>query len=486
MALPEIRNERMKKRGMVLARGMDPYPAHTGRTHECGIVLNRFGELSRTEKTIVIAGRVMAKREHGGAAFFDIRDETGTIQVYVKQDILGREKYIFFLSVVDIGDFISAEGRLFETKRGEKSIEMRQWNMLAKSLLPLPEKWHGLQDVEERFRKRYLDILMNDEVRERFLTRAKIISCIRQFHEKRGFIEVETPMLHAIPGGTLAKPFVTHHNALDIDLYLRIAPELYLKRLLVAGYERVFEMGKSFRNEGIDTTHNPEFTEPESYAAYWDEEDMMAFVEDLFISLAKTLGKKELAIDGKKIIFKKHFARITFKDLLARYALIADYPSETRDSLAMRARQLGIETVPHESKGKIADEIYKKICRPYIVQPTFLINHPLDISPLAKKRDANSDEVRRFQLVINGAELTNGFAELNDPIDQRERFEEQEREREGGEDEAMQLDEEYLETMEYGMPPAAGLGIGLDRVVMLFTGTKNIREVVLFPTMRPK
>jgi lysyl-tRNA synthetase class 2 len=386
-----------------------------------------------------------------------------------------------------MGDFISAEGVLFETNRGEKTLEVTQWAMLGKSLLPLPEKWHGLQDVEERFRKRYLDLIMNEEVRERFRMRSAIITCIRKFHEKNGFLEVETPTFHAIPGGTLAKPFVTHHNALHVDLYLRIAPELYLKRLLVGGFERIYEIGKSFRNEGIDATHNPEFTMLECYAAYWDEEDMMAFVEDLFCSLVKEFFKgSKIEHDGKQIIFKKPFARITFKDLLARYALIPDYEAETRDSLAMRARQLGVEAPPHESKGKIADEIYKKICRPYLVQPTFLVHHPADISPLSKKWEDHPSEVRRFQLVANGLELTNAFAELNDPIDQRERFEEQEHGREGGDEEAHRFDEEFIEALEHGMPPAAGLGIGIDRLIMFLTNQKNIREVVLFPTMRPK
>ncbi|MDP3772072.1 MAG: lysine--tRNA ligase [bacterium] len=487
MALEEIRNERVKKLAILRERGIDPYPAQTKRTHEIGTVLEKFAELLAKTEPLTIAGRVLAKREHGGSVFFDIRDGSGRMQCYFKKDAGKKAAFELFLETVDIGDFVEASGTPFETKKQEKTILVGAWRMLAKSLLPLPEKWHGLQDTEERFRKRYLDIVMNDEVRERFIVRAGIVSHIRRFHEERGFLEVETPILHAIPGGTLAKPFVTHHNALDCDFYLRIAPELYLKRLLVSGYERVFEMGKSFRNEGIDATHNPEFTEPESYAAYWDEERMMAFTEDLFITLAETIDKKELIVDGeRKIMFKKPFVRISFIDLLSRYAQVTDYARETRDSLATRARQLGIEVGTHETKGKIADEIYKKICRPYVIQPTFLINHPLDISPLAKRRAENSHEVRRFQLIAGGWELANAFAELNDPLDQRERFAAQEREREGGEDEAMRMDEEYIEAMEYGMPPAAGLGIGLDRVVMLFTGMKNIREVVLFPTMRPK
>lgn len=487
MALEDIRNERVRKRATFLEHGINPYPAEARHAHAIVELLKKFSTLAASGKKVAAAGRIMAKREHGGAAFLDVQDQTGKIQMLAKRDTLGDQSYDLLMETVDIGDFLSLEGTLFETKRGEKTLEASAWRMLAKSLLPLPEKWHGLQDVEERFRKRYLDLIMNDEVRKRFVMRSAIISFIRKFHEKEGFLEVETPIFHPIPGGTLAKPFVTHQNALDIDLYLRIAPELYLKRLLVGGFERIYEIGKSFRNEGIDATHNPEFTMLECYAAYWDEEDMMTFVENLFCGLVKEFFRgSKMEQDGKEITFKKPFARIAFKDLLARYALITDYEAETRDSLAQRGRQLGIETAAHESKGKIADEIYKKICRPYLVQPTFITHHPLDISPLAKKWETKPHEVRRLQLVAGGLELCNGWAELNDPIDQRERFEEQEQSREGGEEEAMRLDEEFLEAMEHGMPPAAGLGIGIDRLVMFLTGQKNIREVVLFPTMRPK
>ena len=486
MALEDIRQERVRKLEVLRERGEDAYPADSHRTHAIADAAKKFSALAKSKKTVMIAGRVTAKREHGGATFFDVRDASGQIQALAKEDVLGGA-YQLFLDSVDIGDFLQVSGTLFLTKREEKTVEVSAWQMLAKSLRPLPEKWHGLQDVEERFRRRYLDLVMNEEARERFQTRAAIIKAIRDFHEEHDFLEVETPMLHPIPGGALAKPFVTHHNALNTDLYLRVAPELYLKRLLVGGYERVFEIGKCFRNEGVDVSHNPEFTMLECYAAYWNEQDMMGFVEDLFVALAKEFNKKgEIEADGKKIAFKKSFGRVTFKNLLARYALISDYERETRESLATRARQFGIEVGTHESKAKIADEIYKKICRPYLVQPTFLTNHPLELSPLAKKSPGNGEEVRRFQLVAGGVELTNGFSELNDPIDQRERFVSQEKERERGEEEAMRIDEDYIEALEYGMPPAAGLGIGIDRVVMLFTDTKNIREVVLFPTLRPR
>lgn len=502
MALEEIRNDRLKKRETLEKQGLDLYPAQVQRTHIIAEVIKKFAALEKSsKKKVSVAGRLMAKREHGGSSFFDLQDASGKIQIYFKRDTLG-DSYDTALGGLDVGDFVSIEGKAFTTKKGEKTLEVQSWAVLAKSLRPLPEKWHGLQDVEERFRKRYLDLLMNDEVRARFELRSRVIQALRAFHEKNGFLEVETPVLHQIPGGALARPFKTHHHALDIELYLRIAKELYLKRLLVGGLEKVFEIGKDFRNEGIDATHNPEFTMLESYAAYWDEEDMMRFVEDLFVALAKEFGKKgEIEFsaeggslpaqagasggDGKKIVFKKPFARIPFKQLLARYAQITDYDRETRGSLATRARQLGIDTEVFESKGKIADEIYKKICRPYVVQPTFVTNHPLEISPLAKKAK-NPNEVRRFQLVAGGMELTNAFSELNDPLDQKQRFESQEKERSGGEEEAHRVDEDYIEALEYGMPPAAGVGIGVDRLIMLLTNTKNIREVVLFPTMRPK
>lgn len=493
MALEDIRSERIKKLEKLQRSGIDPYPASARRTHLIGEILKRFGGWARQKKKISVVGRVMAKREHGGSMFLDLRDGSGEVQLYLKKDVLG-DSYDSAVETIDIGDFLETEGKLFKTKKGEETMEISRWKTIAKSLRPLPEKWHGLQDVEERFRKRYLDLLMNKGTRERFEMRSKIVKAIREFHEKNGFLEVETPMLHPIPGGALAKPFMTHHNALDTDFYLRIAPELYLKRLLIGGLEMVYEIGRNFRNEGIDASHNPEFTMLESYAAYWDENDMMDFVESLFSYLLSRRNldshyRGETSIvefTGKRIVFKKPFGRLPFKDALKRYALVADYDRETRDSLATRARQLGIEVAPQDSKGKIADEIYKKICRPYLVQPTFVVNHPLEISPLAKKHDKNPNEVRRFQLIVAGMELANGFAELNDPLDQRKRFEEQEQMRGGGEEEAHRLDEDYLEAVEYGMPPAAGLGIGIDRLVMLFTGTTNIREVVLFPTTRPK
>ena len=487
MALEEIRSERIKKLHELEHDGIEGYPADANRTHKIADVLKKFPAFVKGRKTNTIVGRIMALRGHGGATFADIKDGSAKMQVLFKRDILGAE-YDRFSDMADIGDFIEVIGKAFKTRKGEPTIEVHKWKMLAKSLLPLPEKWHGLQDVEERFRKRYLDLLVNEGVRERFLIRAKIISTLRLVFEKAEFVEVETPLLQPIPGGALAKPFQTHYNALDTDFYLRIAPELYLKRLLVGGIERVYEIGRNFRNEGIDATHNPEFTMLEAYAAYWNEENMMAFVEDSIVDLVKIVVEKkcEVSYDGHAIQFKKPFPRVPFKDILKKYALIPDYDSESRDGIALRARQLGIDSALHESKGKIADEIFKKIARPKLIQPVFFVNHPLDISPLAKKREKNPSEVRRFQLVAGGMELANAFSELNDPLDQRARFKEQEAMRGSGEEEAHRIDEDYIEAMEYGMPPAAGLGVGIDRLAMLLTNVKNVREVLLFPTLRQK
>ena len=485
MPLDDIRALRLKKLEALRKKNIDPYPAVSRRTHLVKDALHSFSSLARSKKEITVAGRIVAVREHGGSVFSDLRDGSGVLQAYFKRDVLGDE-FGLFLDTADIGDFVEVSGTLFKTKKLEKTIEVNKWAMLAKTLLPLPDKWHGLQDVEERFRMRYLDLLMNNGIREHFEKRAHILSEIREYMKKNGFLEVETPMLHSIAGGALARPFVTHHNAFDSDFFLRIAPELYLKRLLAGGFEQVFEIGKNFRNEGVDAEHNPEFTELECYAAYWNEQDMMKFVESLVSLLVKKFGADgKISYGGKTITVRAPFHRVSFADLLKRYALIVDFDSETRDSLAVRARQIGIDTEKHEQKGKIADAIYKKICRPYIDQPTFVVDHPLDISPLAKKYP-QGNAVRRFQLIAAGMEIMNGFAELNDPLDQRERFKMQEMGREKGEEETHPFDEEFVEMLEYGMPPAAGLGIGIDRLIMLLTDIKNIREAVLFPTLRPK
>lgn len=484
--IEEIRSYRIKKLHTLKSKGINPYPAKISfKITPIEQVKSNFKKLEKSAKPLGIAGRVMTKREHGGSLFFDL-EAGGRFQVFMSKEKIGEADFSLFLETVDTGDFVAVWGKTFVTKKKEPTIDAKKWEILSKSLLPLPEKWHGLLDAEERFRKRYLDILMNEEVKLRFLRRSHIISELRKVFAKSEFMEVETPILQSVPGGALAKPFITHHKALDIDLYLRIAPELFLKKLLVGGFKKVYEIGKSFRNEGIDPKHNPEFTTIEWYAAYWDEEDMMNFTEKFFKDLVKKITKKtEIEYQGKAISFVEKFQRITFKEALARFAQVIDYDKESRESLVLVAQRFGIEPEKYESKGKIADAIFKKVCCPHMTRPTFLTNHPLEISPLSKKNE-KPNEVRRFQLITGGLELVNGFSELNDPLDQLERFKGQEKMREAGEKESHPIDEEFTEALEYGMPPAAGAGLGIDRLIMLLTNTDNIKEVILFPTMRPK
>lgn len=486
MGLEDIKKIRLEKLERLKKAGVEPYPAKTGRTCGAPEALENFDEWAAGGKKIVLAGRLTALREHGGSTFGRVDDGGAKIQIYLKKDELGEKEYAFFLENFDIGDFVEVAGVLFLTKKGEKTLKVSGAKMLAKSLLPLPEKWHGLQDVEERFRKRYLDLAMNEEVKARFIARSKIINEIRNFLVENGYLEVETPILQALPGGALARPFKTRHNALDIDLYLRVAPELFLKRLLVGGFEKVFEIGRNFRNEGIDHTHNPEFTMLEGYAAYEDYEGLMIFIEKMFFRLVQKIsGGESMEYKGQKINFRAPWPRLDFSEMLSRYAKI-DYDKESREGLAEKAEELGLKIEKSDTKGKIADEIYKKICRQNLIQPVFLINHPLEISPLAKKSEKNPQKVQRFQVVAGGIELVNAFSELNDPIDQKERMLSQEKIREAGEAEVQRFDEDFIEALEHGMPPAAGFGVGIDRLVMLLTGVDNVKEVIFFPTMRPK
>ena len=437
MALEEIRKARLKKLENIRKAGVEPYPAESFRSHKISEALKNFDNLSESGEKITLAGRLRSLREHGGSLFSDLKDESNKIQLFLKKDVLGERDYKFFLENFDIGDFIEAGGALMKTKAGEPTLEVQSFRMLAKTLLPLPEKWHGLQDVEERYRKRYLDLLFNTEVKEKFLERSKILQKIRQYFLDRGCVEVETPVLQTIPGGALAKPFKTHLNTLDLDLYLRVAPELYLKRLLIGGFESVFEIGRNFRNEGIDRDHNPEFTMLEAYFAFRDYNWLMEFTEDLFVHLNENL--------------KKPFKRVKFNELVKEKAN--------------------------------ADEIFKKSIRPKIIDPTFVIDHPIELSPLAKKLGEDEHHVARFQLIAGGFELANAFSELNDPIDQEERFNEQKKLKGN---EVHPYDQEFLEALGYGMPPAAGIGIGIDRLVMFLTDSHNLREIILFPTMKPR
>ncbi|MBI5787175.1 MAG: lysine--tRNA ligase [Candidatus Niyogibacteria bacterium] len=485
-SIDDIRSARTAKLGKLAEAGQEPYPAKVQTFISAGEAREKFNSL-KSKKSVLTAGRIIAIRLHGGSLFCDISDGSSTLQVYLKEDELGDGSFALFRDSADIGDFFEFKGRLFLTKKKEKTLLVSDWRVLAKGLKPLPEKWHGLQDVEERFRKRYLDLLSNPEVRERFLKRAAIVSEIRRLLDKAGFVEVETPMLHPLAGGASAKPFTTHHNALDQDFFLRIAPELYLKRLLVGGLSKIYELGRNFRNEGVDATHNPEFTMLELYEAFSDAEEHRVFVEKMMKQLARS-AKNSLRFkyQGSELDFGKKFASMTFEEALGRFALLNNYRKLPQGELELKAKRFGIEVEAGDSKAKVADKIFRKICRPKIIQPTFILYYPIEILPLAKESKEHPGMADMYQLIAGGLEIVKGFSELNDPIEQKNRFEEQEKMRNAGDEEANRLDEDFLDALEYGMPPAAGLGLGIDRLVMLFSDTPNIREVLLFPTLRSK
>ncbi len=488
-SLEEIRNTRIEKLKALEEKGIQAYPVHTEKDLDVEEVISSFTKLSKSKKkTYTLVGRVVSLRPQGGLIFFHFFDGTGKMQGLLKKgEAVSDSDFDLFWNTVDVGDFVQVTGTLFITKRNEKTLQVASWKMLAKSLRPLPEKWSGLQDIEERFRRRYLDLLSSEEVKERFLTRSKIIASIRSFYTKEGYIEVDLPTLQTVAGGATAQPFVTHHNALDTDFYLTIAQELYLKMLLVGGFTKVFEIGKRYRNEGIDTTHNPEFTMLESNEAYADALSQRDFIEALFKSVVKDVfGVPKFEYDGQMIDMKSKFAVVTFYDLLRRHALIPNPESITKEEAVMRAQQLGVKVDPKEALEKILDNIYKKVARPKLVQPTFIIEYPVSFNPFAKRTEHDESLIDRFQLVIGGVELVNAFSELNNPIDQKERYLEQDKKGREGEKEISPSDQEYLEAMEYGMPPNGGIGIGIDRLVMLLTNVKNIKEVILFPTLKPR
>lgn len=484
----EERATRLERLQKIKAAGVNPYPSAVKRTHLSREVLNFFDELVKDESVVYLAGRIRSIRRHGRASFIHIEDSEGQIQLFFQSDAVGDANYEFFLDTLDIGDFIQASGVLFLTKTQEKTLRVRDLKIIAKALLPLPEKWHGLADIEIRFRKRYLDLVANPSVREIFKRRSLIIHLLRKFFDDRGFLEVETPVLHPIPGGALAKPFITHHNALDIDLYLRIAPELYLKRLIAGGFEKVYEIARCFRNEGIDAQHNPEFTQIEFYQAYANYNDLMKLTEELMPFLLSGLGLGlKIKYNGQEIDFTPPYPRLIFRDALMKYAKIDIENYQDTATLLRAAKELGCEIKATVPRGKIIDELYKTFVRPQIWQPTFLINHPVELSPLAKKMESDHRYAERFQLVVGGGlELNNAFSELNDPIDQKERFEEQEEAHAAGEEEVQRMDEDFIESLEHGMPPTAGFGMGIDRLAALLTDSHNIKEVILFPTLRPE
>ncbi len=485
MALEEIRENKIEQLENLKKEGINPYPIKSLRTHKISEALDGFDNLSEKNKEVVLVGRIMALREHGGSIFVNIYDGSEKIQLYLKKDKVGEKEFDLFKGNIGIGDFLEGSGKLFLTKKGEKTLEVEKFRILSKALLPMPEKMHGLQDVEERFRKRYLDLLFNEEVREKLITRTKIIDALREYYQKTGFLEVETPMLQPLAGGATANPFKTHMDTLDLDLYLRIAPELYLKRLLIGGFERVFELNKSFRNEGMSREHNPEFTTLEAYAAYQDHEWLMDFIEDSIKNVAqKVLGENHF-VYGKEEIKLDKFERKEY-DQLFKEKLNLDL-SLSDDELLKFAKDNNVKIEKGLSRANIIDEIFKKLIRQEIIQPTFVINYPIELSPLSKKLEDRDDRVARVVLIIAGSEIVNAFSELNDPIDQKDRFEMQEKMRSQEKiPESHRFDKDYIEALEYGMPPAAGLGLGVDRLVMLLTNSHSIREIILFPLMKPK
>ncbi len=437
---------------------------------------------------VSLAGRLVSLRTMGKAIFGHIQDLTGRIQIYIRKDIVGDENFYFFNEIFDLGDIVGVKGKLFRTQTGELTVEVHSFELLSKCLHPLPEKWHGLKDVEVRYRQRYLDLIANPDSRRTFLLRSRLISELRRFLDERGFVEVETPVLQPIASGANAKPFITYHNYLEMNLYLRIAPELYLKRLIVGGFPRVYEIGKNFRNEGVDRTHNPEFTMVEFYVAYWDYRDLMEFTEELIVHLLKkVIGKLKINYGGKEIDFTPPFRRVKYFDLL-KEKTGKDKEFFLRDLEGLRnlAKELEIPNYEKLTHAKLIDKVFERVAEEDLIQPTFVIDFPKLLSPLAKTHREDPDLVERFELIVATYEVANAYTELNDPMDQRERFLQQLREREMGDEEAMEMDEDFVRALEYGMPPTAGEGIGIDRLVMLLTDTDTIRDVILFPHMRPQ
>ncbi len=483
-----VRREKLKQ---LQELGADPFGKKFESTHNARQILELYDEkekeeLDELEPEVIVAGRIMAKRGHGKAGFAHIQDRSGRIQIYVRQDQVGDNAYQIF-DLADIGDIVGVRGIVFKTKRGETTVKAQQFTFLTKSLRPLPEKFHGLKDVELRYRKRYLDLIMSPDVKETFVLRSKILQSLRRYLDERGYLEVETPMMHAIAGGAAARPFITRHNALDMELYMRIAIELHLKRLIVGGMEKVYEIGRVFRNEGISTRHNPEFTMLELYEAYADFHDIMELTEQLIASVAKeVLGTTKISYQGHEVDLTPSWRRAHMVDLINEEVGVDFWQQMSDDEARKLAGEHGVEVEPHMTFGHIVNEFFEQKVEHTLIQPTFVFGHPVAISPLAKKNEDDPRFTDRFELFIVGREHANAFTELNDPIDQRQRFEAQLKEREAGNDEAHELDEDFLKALEYGMPPTGGLGIGIDRLVMLLTDQPSIRDVLLFPLMRDK
>lgn len=472
---------RAAKRTQLIAANRQPYPARTERTVWVSDVLSKWND----GRAVTVAGRLQALRIQGASAFADLHDGTGKIQIFIQSTHVAHDDYQLVQEYVDLGDFLEIQGQTFVTKRGEKSVDAKSIRMLSKALRPLPSKWHGVENIELRYRHRELDILTNEDARTLFQTRSRIVSALRTFLGDEGYLEVETPILQAIPGGATARPFLTHHQSLDIDLYLRVAPELYLKRLIVAGYNRVFEIARCFRNEGVDREHNPEFTQIELYTAYTDYRWLMDLTERLLTAAVTAIHPTaSFPCRGEQITWSTPFPRVSYHDAIhERTGIDIDRGSDAELIAAAQVKKTDV--TPAMNRAKVIDELFKTHVRPTIIQPTFVVDYPIIMSPLAKAKDDNPQYAERFQLLMGGTELGNAFSELNDPVVQRERFVAQETLRAAGDAEAQRLDEDFLQAIEYGMPPTSGLGLGIDRLAALLTDAPSLKEVILFPTLKP-
>ena len=485
----EFSEQELVRRGKVeeIRKFCNPYPEKYEITHS----LKDASNLPDEEKNVSVAGRIVFMRKMGKLSFLKLRDIEGELQISIKIDLVGEEKYNFFKSNVDVGDFIGVKGEIFTTHTGEKTLRADDFEFLGKALKPLPEKFHGLSDIETIYRNRYVDLIMNEESRTKFLFRSNLIREIRSFLNNNGYIEIETPILNNKASGALAKPFITHHNALDIDLYLRIAPETYLKRAIVGGFTKVFEFARCFRNEGIDATHLQDFTMLEGYGAYLNYKDNMKFLREMIQTVVMNLfGKLELTIEGKTIDISGEWESISMRDLILKHSNIDIYEYNTKEKLLekIKLEKLEIDSeTPLESLGygNLVDQLYKKVARPFVLGPVFLTEHPISLSPLARANDLNKELTDRFQLIMNGAEIINAYSELVDPMEQEKRLIEQANLKANGDDEAMMMDYDYIEAMEYGMPPISGWGIGIDRLVQILTNSDNIKDTIMFPLMKP-
>jgi lysyl-tRNA synthetase class 2 len=484
---------RREKLNSLVEQGIDPFGQRYDRNSNTETLREKYTKYTKEElhdmdtEPVKIAGRIMTKRGKGKAAFANIMDQYGQVQLYIRLDAVGEEKFEYF-NKADLGDIVGIEGKIMKTRTGELSIRVEQITHLSKALRPLPEKFHGLKDKEEIYRRRYVDLIMNQESRENFIMRSKIITMVRNYLNTAGFLEVETPILHPILGGASARPFITHHNALDMPFYLRIAPELYLKRLIVGGFEAVYEIGRTFRNEGMSVKHNPEFTMLELYQAYGNLQTMMDLTEELISSIATSLGKETVVYDDKEIDLKSPWSKIHMADIVKEQCGVDFWNKElTFEQAKQFALDRDLEVPDHFTGiGHILNLFFEEYCEETIIQPTFVYGHPIEISPLTKKNPEDPRFTDRFELFVNGREYANAYTELNDPIDQKERFLSQLAEKELGNDEATEMDIDYVEALEYGMPPTGGLGIGIDRLIMLLTGSVTIRDVLLFPHMKPR